>query len=272
MTPRTAVRSEHWLELKNIEVWQNDRVLVKGLSLDLMLGEPTTVLGPNGSGKSTLVKLIERRLHPVVKPNSHLRLFGTDRIHLQNLRQRIGILNTELDERIPRRCSVGEVVLSGCFGSTRLGRGQEPTDQQYKQTKELLERFELQSLEHRQYYQLSDGQKRRLLLARALIHQPEVLVLDEPARALDLRACHQLMAMIRELCQDGVTVMQVTHRVDTIVPEMQKTVLLKDGRVYDQGSPHDLLTSANLSKLFGTDLTIVEANGFRQVVPGASEH
>ena len=78
--------------------------------------------------------------------------------------------------------------------------------------------------------------------------------------------------MIRELCQDGVTVVQVTHRVDTIVPEMQKTVLLKDGRVYDQGSPHDLLTSANLSKLFGTDLTIVEANGFRQVVPGASEH
>lgn len=270
MTSTTAFSAERWLELKNIEVWQNNQVLVKCLNLDLTLGEPTTVLGPNGSGKSTLVKLIERRLHPVVKPNSHLRLFGTDRIHLQNLRQRIGILNTELDERIPQRCSAGEVVLSGCFGSTRLGRGQEPTEQQQKQTQQLLERFELQSLKNRQYCQLSDGQKRRLLLARAIIHQPEVLVLDEPARALDLRACYQLIGMIRELCQDGVTVVQVTHRIDTIVPEMKRLVLLQDGSVYDQGCPNELLTSGKLSKLFKTNLTIVQANGFRQVVPGCS--
>ena len=269
MTQTMATQSNPWLELKNIEVWQNNLALVKGLSLDLVLGESTTVLGPNGSGKSPLVKLIERRLHPIVKPESHLRLFGSENIHLQSLRQLIGILNSELDERIPGRCLVREVVLSGCFGSTRLGRGQTPSLQQNNAATDVLKRFELNELEERQYCQLSDGQKRRLLIARALIHRPEVLILDEPARALDLRACHQLLGLISGLCQEGVTVVQVTHRIETIVPEMKRLVYLKDGDVIDDGSPQSLLKSDKLSALFDTDLTVVRANGFYQVLPAS---
>lgn len=260
-----------WLELKNIEVWQNNHKLVDGHSMNLDLGVPTTVLGPNGSGKSTLIKLIERRLHPVVKTNSQIRLFGQEFIHLQELRQRIGILNSELDERIPARCSSREVLLSSCFGSTRLGIGQSPTAQQHNQVTSLLERFELSDLETREYRQLSDGQKRRLLITKALIHKPEVLVLDEPARALDLRAYHQLLGIIRELCKDGITVVQATHRVETIVPEMKELVFLKNGKVISQGSPMTMLTENKLSSLFNTDLKIVEANGYRQVVPGATQ-
>ena len=267
MTEQTST----WLELKNIEVWQNNHKLVEDLSMDLSMGEPTTILGPNGSGKSTLIKLIERRLHPVVKRGSQVRLFGQEIIHLQELRQRIGVLNSELDERIPATCSIREVILSGFFGSTRLGHGQRPTTQQCNQAATLLDRFELSELEMREFRQLSDGQKRRLLIARALIHQPEVLVLDEPARALDLRSCHQLLRVISSLCQDGVTVVQVTHRIETIVPEMKRIIFLQDGKVISQGSPTAMLTERKLSNLFNTPLKLVEANGYRQVVPGMIE-
>ena len=180
----------------------------------LRLGESTTVLGPNGSGKSTLVKLIERRLHPVVKQDSWLRLFGEELIPLQQLRQRIGVVNSELDERIPAQLTAHDVVLSGLFGSTRLGQHQQTSSDNHRAVQRRLEELNLIELENRQYCQLSDGEKRRLLIARALIHHPEVLILDEPARALDLRACHQMLEMIRAFCRMGVTVVQVTHRID----------------------------------------------------------
>ena len=258
-----------WLELRNIEVWQNNRSLVDRLSLMLRLGESTTVLGPNGSGKSTLVKLIERRLHPVVKQDSWLRLFGEELIPLQQLRQRIGVVNSELDERIPAQLTAHDVVLSGLFGSTRLGQHQQTSREDHRAVQSRLEELNLIELENRQYCQLSDGEKRRLLIARALIHHPEVLILDEPARALDLRACHQMLEMIRAFCRMGVTVVQVTHRIDTIVPEMQRVVLLKSGQVIDDGSPSNMLTSSRLSALFDTKLTVLDANGYRQVVPSS---
>ena len=258
-----------WLELRNIEVWQNNRSLVDRLSLMLRLGESTTVLGPNGSGKSTLVKLIERRLHPVVKQDSWLRLFGEELIPLQQLRQRIGVVNSELDERIPAQLTAHDVVLSGLFGSTRLGQHQQTSRDDHRAVQRRLEELNLIELESRQYCQLSDGEKRRLLIARAVIHRPEILILDEPARALDLRSCHQMLTMIQQLCRLGVTVVQVTHRIDTIVPEMKRVVLLKAGQVVDDGSPSEMLTSSRLSALFDTQLTVLDANGYRQVVPHA---
>ena len=93
-------------------------------------------------------------------------------------------------------------------------------------------------------------------------------MLDEPARALDLRSCHQLLRVISSLCQDGVTVVQVTHRIETIVPEMKRIIFLQDGKVISQGSPTAMLTEKKLSNLFNTPLKLFEANGYRHVVPG----
>ena len=113
---------------------------------------------------------------------------------------------------------------------------------------------------------LSDGQKRRLLIARALVHDPEVLVLDEPSRALDLKACHLLLHTLRQLCRNGTTVVQVTHRIDTIVPEMQRVLFLSSGRTWEMALDA-MLQDAPLSRLFETPLRVVQANGFRQVLP-----
>ena len=261
------MRSESWLEIANGEAWRSGRPVLRDLNLKLWLGESTTILGPNGAGKSSLVKLIDRSLHPIVEPQAHLRLFGQNSVNLWDLRRRIGVVSTELEQRFPPTAPALEVVLSGLFGSMRLGFDQRPTPDQHNHADSLMQQLGLGPISHQAYAELSDGQRRRLLIARALVHGPEVLVLDEPSRALDLRACHQLMGCLQRLCRNGTTVVQVTHRIDTIIPEMKRVLFLKDGRICGDGPPETMLIGSQLSQLFSTPLTVVESGGFRQVLP-----
>ena len=225
-----------WFDAEQVEATLSGRTVIRDFSLQLRLGESTTILGPNGAGKSTLVKLIERSLYPIVTPQSHLRLFGSSTVNLWQLRRRLGVVNSELETRFPPGISSLEVVLSGLFGSMRLGRDQSPEAGQITATKALLERLDLIAIADQPFRQLSDGQRRRLMIARALVHAPEVLVLDEPSRALDLKACHQLLRTLRELCRSGTTVVQVTHRIDTIIPEMRRVLCLNGGTVVGDGT------------------------------------
>ena len=260
-------KPEPWLDLCNVEAWLGHRPVLKDLSLELLPRQSATVLGPNGAGKSSLVKLIDRSLYPIVRPDSHCKLFGSSTVNLWHLRQRLGVVSSELEQRLDRRITCHELVVSSFFGSMRLGRDQVPSSTQRDQTDAVLAQLRLEYVAQRPYGELSDGQRRRLLIARALVHHPEVLLLDEPSRALDLKAAHQLMALLRELITAGTTVVQVTHRVDTIVPEMQRILFLNDGRITGDGCPREMLTSARLSELFDTPLRVVEAQGFHQVLP-----
>ena len=261
--------TETWLDLRKVEAWLGDRPVLHNLNLQLKLKQSTTVLGPNGAGKSSLVKLIDRSLYPIVRPDAHLRLFGSETVNLWALRSRLGVVSSELEQRLYPKTAVEEVVVSSFFGATRLGRDQHPSPEQWQQAGDLLDQLQLNGIRERCYGELSDGQRRRLLIARALVHKPEVLVLDEPSRALDLQACHQLLAILRALIQAGTTVVQVTHRVDTIVPEMERVLFLDGGTIVKSGSPAELLRPQELSQLFRTPLEVVEKNGFRQVLPGA---
>jgi iron complex transport system ATP-binding protein len=261
------MKTETWLDLRNIEAWLGGRPVLHNLNLQLTLRQSTTVLGPNGAGKSSLVKLIDRSLYPIVRPDSHLRLFGSETVNLWSLRSRLGVVSGELEQRLHPKTAVDEVVVSSFFGATRLGRDQQPNPAQWEQVRDLLDQLQLNGIRERCYGELSDGQRRRLLIARALVHQPEVLVLDEPSRALDLRACHQLLAILQGLIKAGTTVVQVTHRVDTIVPEMQRVLFLDGGTIVRSGAPTELLRPKKLSELFKTPLEVVEKNGFRQVLP-----
>ena len=260
--------TETWLDLRNVEAWLGNRPVLHNLNLQLKLKQSTTVLGPNGAGKSSLVKLIDRSLYPVVRPDAHLRLFGSETVNLWALRNRLGVVSSELEQRLHPKTDVLEVVVSSFFGATRLGRDQMPSPRQWEQARDLLDQLHLQSIREHCYGELSDGQRRRLLIARALVHQPKVLVLDEPSRALDLQACHQLLAILRGLIRAGTTVVQVTHRVDTIVPEMERVLFLAQGRIVGDGSPREMLRPVELSELFKTPLNVVEAHGFRQILPG----
>ena len=257
-----------WLDCQAVEAWIGGQCVVQDLTLKLLKGESTAVLGPNGAGKTTLVKLISRSLYPVVKPKSHLRLFGSETVNLWSLRQRLGIVSTELEQRIPASLSGRELLLAAFFGSIGLGRDRTPSPEHKARTEEVLRTLDLDGLADEHYGQLSEGQRRRLLIARALVHAPEVLVLDEPTNALDLRARHKLLRSLQVLCQQGTTVVMVTHQVDAIIPEISRVVALKDCRVNLDDSVQEALSGPRLSALFNTPLTVVQAGGYRQVLPG----
>ncbi|MEB3321865.1 MAG: ATP-binding cassette domain-containing protein [Synechococcaceae cyanobacterium] len=263
LTPASA-----YFELRHVEARLGPRRVFADLSLRLRKGEHTVILGPNGSGKSTLLRLLGRELHPVVKPGSWLRIFGRERVNLWDLRARIGLVSPELEVRHGSGLPAADVVLSGFFGSVGLGRSQRPTPAQRRRAEDLMERMGLADLARRPCGQLSDGQRRRLLLARALVHDPEVLVLDEPTNGLDLRARHQLLAILRDLARQGTTLLMVTHQIEAIVPEIRRCVLLREGAVVADGPVEELLRDGPLSELFGTPLTVCTAGGWRQVLPG----
>jgi len=256
-----------YLELQAVETWLGPRKVFENLSLQFHSGQHTVVLGPNGSGKSSLIKLLSRELYPVVKPGSRLRIFGSTTVNLWELRRRIGMVSPDLQSGYGGRVSAADVVLSGFFGSVGIGRSQQPTAAMRVRVAELIEQLGLAELEERPYGQLSDGQRRRALLARALVHHPEMLVLDEPTNGLDLQAKHQLLQILGDLARSGTTLLLVTHQIEAIIPEISRAVLLRQGEVVGDGPVSALLRDAPLSALFGTPLQVLVANGYRQVLP-----
>jgi len=259
---------EPYLQLRRVEAWLGPRPVFTDLSLALHLGEHVVVLGPNGAGKSALIKLLCRELYPVVKPGSELRIFGDTSVNLWSLRRRIGQVSSELQAGYRGSVPAEQVVLSGFFGSVGIGRSQLASAAQRQRVAALMLELGLDELAGRRFDQLSDGQRRRLLLARALVHSPEVLVLDEPTNGLDLRARHQLLAILRRLAQSGTTLLLVTHQIESIIPELSRCVLLRSGAVIGDGAASELLRDQPLSRLFGTPLRVIEAGGWRQVLPG----
>ncbi|MGB5133994.1 MAG: ATP-binding cassette domain-containing protein [Prochlorococcaceae cyanobacterium] len=265
----TAPELSPYLELQAVEAWLGPRPVFTDLCLRLHRGEHTVILGPNGSGKSSLVKLLSRELYPVVKPGSWLRIFGSTTVNLWELRGRIGLVSPDLQAGYRPQVRAADVVLSGFFGSVGIGRSQQPTAAMEARVAALMEQLGLADLAERPFGQLSDGQRRRLLLARALVHQPEVLVLDEPTNGLDLQARHQLLAILRDLARAGTTLLLVTHQIEAIIPEIRRAVLLRAGRVVGDGPVEELLRDGPLSELFATPLRVCSANGYRQVLPAA---
>lgn len=261
-----------YLEMRAVESWLGPRQVFRDLTLSLFQGEHTVVLGPNGSGKSSLIKLLSRELYPVVKQGSSLRLFGEDTINLWHLRARLGLLSQDSQTADRRDVRGRDVVLSGFFGSVGLGRSQQPSDAQRRRVETLLNEVGLADLAERPFAHLSEGQKRRFLLARALVHNPEVLVLDEPTNGLDLLARHQLLQHLGELARGGTTLLLVSHRIEEIIPEIQRVVLLKDGTVVGDGPTADLLRDGPLSALYGLPLRVVSSGGFRQVLPALAQN
>jgi iron complex transport system ATP-binding protein len=256
-----------YLELEAVETWLGPRPVFQNLSLTLRRGEQTLVLGPNGAGKSALVKLLSRELYPVVRPGSRLAIFGSSTVNLWELRRRIGFVSNDLQRSYRGAVTGSDVVLSGFFGSVGLGRSQSPNSTQRQRVAELMDSLQLAELAQRPFAQLSDGQQRRLLLARALVHAPEVLVLDEPTNGLDLRARHQLLAQLRQLASNGTTLLLVTHQIEAVIPEISRVLLLRQGQLVGDGPATELLQAQPLSALFDTPLQVVERDGWRQVLP-----
>ena len=246
---------------------REERVALDGVSLSIAQGEHAAIIGPNGSGKSTLIKLISRDLYPIVKDEPwSLRILGEERWRLFDLRNILGIVSNDWMQMCTCAYSAHEIVLSGFFGSVGIWPYHEVTAAMEEKAREVMDLLEITHLADRNTVELSSGEARRILIARALVHGPQALVLDEPSNSLDLHATHELREALRTLARRGITILMVTHHLPDIIPEMQRVVLIRSGKIYCDGAKADVLNSATLSGLFGIPVELIERGGYYHVL------
>lgn len=250
------------LDFCNVCVQRGDRLALDKLGLKVGAGEHIAILGPNGSGKSTLIKTITRECYPLLRSDSYLRILGRDAWNIFELRSQIGVVSNDLMTQCTRDITGRELVLSGFFGSIGIPPHHEPTAEMEQRAFDVMESLETAHLANRWLDELSSGEARRLLIARALIHGPSTLLLDEPTTSLDLSALHELRGYLRTLAQSGIGLLLVTHHLDDIIPEIDRVVLLKQGKLYADGPKREVLTPKELSALFGTTVEVRERAGF----------
>ena len=251
------------LQLIDCVVVRDGRAILSVDALTLRSGEHVAILGPNGAGKSTLIRLLTRDVRPLAHDDGSpaVLLRGRERWDLLDARRTMGIVSDALQETYAVGVPVSDAVTSGFFGSVGLYRHQCVTAAMRKKATELLALLGIEHLAARAMDTLSTGEARRALIARALVHDPEVLVLDEPTDGLDPHAQWHVLESIGRVARSGHAVVLVTHHVSDIVPEIDRIVMLKDGRVMRDGRKADLLTGSAISELFDIPATIEERDG-----------
>lgn len=266
--PDRSAWSSLILDIRHATVYRGDTCVFSDLSFRLRAGEHAAVLGPNGSGKSTLLKLLSGEVHAMPRDETRIALFGDERWNVWVVREQIGIVSHDL-QRDYLICAEGlNVILSGFYASNDTYEYQEFSKTQLTRAYELMQELGIESLASRRFGHLSTGEQRRFLLARALVHDPSVLVFDEPTSGLDPKACFQYLELLRAQMAKGKTVLLVTHHLQEIPPEIERVVFLKDGKILDDGHKSTLLVNDRVSNLFDCKMTLEQAKGWYQALPG----
>jgi iron complex transport system ATP-binding protein len=249
------------IDFKNISVIRGDKMALHNVTLRIETGEHVAILGPNGCGKSTLIKTITRECYPLARDGSSISILGRERWNVFDLRSLLGIVSNDLMSTFTRQLTGREVVLSGFFSSVGVWSGNEITGAMRKRSDEALARLEVTHLAERYTSEMSSGEARRVLLARALVHEPRALVFDEPSVSLDLFAHHELQKVMRQLANEGIGIVLVTHHLADIIPEIERVVLMREGCIVADGKKQEILSAERLSELFGLPLELAERNG-----------
>jgi iron complex transport system ATP-binding protein len=250
------------LALNHVTVMRGERAALDDVTLRIGAGEHVCILGPNGCGKSTLIKTITRECYPLASEGSSISILGRERWNIFELRSLLGIVSPDLLASCTTDATGRDVVLSGFFSSTRIFPHHEPRPELLARSNTALERLGIAHLANRAVAQMSSGEAKRTLIARALVHDPETLLFDEPSNALDIGAQVQLRDTMRQLAQSGLAILLVTHHVSEIIPEIERVVLLREGRVVADGPKDEVLSPARLTELFGVPVQMSRRDGY----------
>ena len=255
-------KAEKFFEMRGANVWRRDHCVLQDWSLEFRHGESVAILGPNGSGKSTLVQVLTGDLSAEFSKDCVCRLFGEELWSLEEIRHKIGFVSPEQTTHFDHEETTIDIVLSawrGAYGRTRDMRFSREEKQAAHAAMEMTGVLEFAN---RCIGQLSSGEKRRVLIARALVHGPRVLVMDEPTTALDFAGSQLLIQSLRRAMAIGCTVILVTHHPEEIPPEINRVLLLKNGNLWADGNKRKVLQSAQLSALYDLPIETHWKNGW----------
>lgn len=253
------------IEFENVTIVHGERVALNRTSLRIDEGEHVAILGPNGSGKSSFIKAITREIYPRYPDESSVKLLGQQLWHVYDMRVLLGIVSNDLMLSCTRDVTGREIVLSGFFSAVELCPWHEVTPEMRAKAQQVLELLEITHLADRPTTEMSSGEARRVLIGRALVHDPKALILDEPTTSLDLRAMYELRQTMRKLAQSGISIILVTHHLPDLIPEISRVILLREGQVFRDGPKLEVLTSENLSELFGIPAELEMRDGYYQL-------
>lgn len=250
------------LACRNLTVYREEKLALDGLTLDIRTGEHVAIFGPNGCGKSTLIKTITRECYPRLgDENWSLTLLGRSTWNVFELRALMGIVTNDLVTACTTNYPAREIVLSGFFSSIGIWPNHEVTRAMERKAEEMLALLEVTHLADRRVEEMSSGEARRVVIARALVNDPQALILDEPSTSLDLRATHELRDAMSAVARAGKTIILVTHHLPDVIPEIERVILMRDGKVWRDGAKPDMLTEAHLGELFGLRVAVSEREG-----------
>lgn len=249
---------EKALELRNVSVVRNGSHILRSVDLDIFKGENVAVIGPNGSGKTTLIKLLRGDIHPYYDEDSPatMRIFGQSRWNLFDVRGRMGVVSMDLQSMFRTDTKVHEVICSGFFNSLDVFRNHDVTDAMAMRVRDVAVQMGIDDLLPREIENLSLGEMRRALIARALVTNPDLLVLDEPMTGLDIVMKSKFRAMFDILIDAGVSIVMITHELTDIPESVRRIVMIKDGEVFADGDKASLLNDELVSELYGEPIKV----------------
>jgi len=249
------------LDFHNLRVMRGQKIALDDFSLHIGADEHVAILGPNGCGKSTLIKTITRECYPVAREGSWMKLLGQESWDVFKLREHMGIVSNDLMLSCTGDASGRDVVLSGFFSSISIFPNHTVDARHRELADAALAELKIEHLADRPVCEMSSGEARRVLIARALVHKPGALLFDEPCNSLDLSAQKSLRQTMRALANSGTAIILVTHELADIVPEIGRVVLMDRGRVVADGPKEEILQIERLAALFGVSVEMARRDG-----------
>jgi iron complex transport system ATP-binding protein len=253
------------LDLRKVRVMRGGKIVLDDFTLRIDVAEHVAVLGPNGCGKSTLIKTVTRECYPVVRAGSSMTILGQKSWNVFELRSLLGIVSNDLMSSCTGDASGLDVVLSGFFSSTRIFPNHTVDSEQRGLAEAALAQLGVSHLAECAVQEMSSGEAKRVLIARAIVHKPRALLFDEPCNSLDISAQHGLRETMRSLANSGIGIILVTHEIPDVVPEIERVVLMSNGRIVADGGKEKILQAENLGKLFGLKVELAHRNGYYNI-------
>lgn len=249
------------LQLTDARVRRDGKEILAVDAFTLAEGESVALLGPNGSGKSTFIGLLTREVHPLHRDEPPVLFRGSSRTTLADIKQAMGVVSSTMQDQIRVHVPAQDIVAGGLFGSLGVPKRVAVTDAHRARAREAMEALGIADVAERDILTLSTGQTRRVLIARALVHNPDILIFDEPCTGLDPQGMYYVRQTMSQLAREGRPVLLVTHYPEDIPPEIGRLLLVKEGRIVADGPKADLLTSQVMSDLFDAPLRVTEIDG-----------